>query len=70
MTAPGLDSPLFTQTFTSVDFKGDSPDLHRGRYKPMNLQFPKGQAQVKQEPLCEQLGIPIKSCPWRKHISC
>lgn len=70
MTAPGLDSPLFTQIFTSVDFKGDIPDLHRGRYKPMNLQLPKGQTPVKQEPLCEQLSIPIKSCLRRKHISC
>lgn len=51
MTAPGLDPPLFTQIFTSADFKGDSPDLHRGRYKPMNLHFPKSQNQVEQEPL-------------------
>lgn len=49
MTAPGLDSPLCSQVFASVDFKGDSPDLHRHRCKPMNLQFPKGQTQVEQE---------------------
>lgn len=70
MTATGLDPPLFTQIFTSADFKGDSPDLHRGRYKPMNLHFPKSQTWVKQEPLWEQLRLPFKSCLWRKHFSC
>lgn len=70
MTAPGLDSPLCTQVFASVDFKGDSSDLHRHRYKPMNLQFPKGQTKWSRNPPCKQLSIPIKSCLQRKHISC
>lgn len=47
MTAPGLDSLfilLLPRFFTYVDFKRD---LHKGRYNPMNFQFPRSQQPSK-----------------------